>query len=171
MGVTTDFIGHVDVQPPLNDAEQGYLAAFAASRRCSRPGGPYEVPLNPAAAHDDTDIDCCNSVASGQPSLWCGWVPSWDGGSIAHDGQEKFYGAAEWLAYLIDHFLAPRGYAAESGLEWFSEFTFDHVVNGIIAASQHDTGELYLIRVDDNVVQRETLVGTSLGFGETVGPC
>ena len=49
MGTTTDFIGHINIDPPLNDAEQNYLMAFAASRRYARPGGQYDVPGNPAA--------------------------------------------------------------------------------------------------------------------------
>ena len=47
MGYTTDFIGHVDIAPALNEAEIDYLEAFCASRRWERPGGPYEVPGNP----------------------------------------------------------------------------------------------------------------------------
>src|SRR5262245_28779808 len=31
VGYTTDFIGHVDIEPPLNEAEQAYLTAFASS--------------------------------------------------------------------------------------------------------------------------------------------
>jgi hypothetical protein len=40
MGYTTDFIGHIGIDPPLNEAEQSYLRAFAESRRWDRPGGP-----------------------------------------------------------------------------------------------------------------------------------
>lgn len=49
VGSTTDFIGHVDIDPPLNDAEIEYLTAFSESRRCLRPGGPYAVPGNARA--------------------------------------------------------------------------------------------------------------------------
>ena len=30
MGFSTDFVGHIDIEPPLNDAEIAYLAAFSA---------------------------------------------------------------------------------------------------------------------------------------------
>lgn len=39
MGYTTDFLGHIDVHPPLNEAEQTYLTAFSRSRRFDREGG------------------------------------------------------------------------------------------------------------------------------------
>ena len=164
MGYTTDFIGQVDIFPPLNDAEQMYLRAFAESRRWERPGGPYEVPRNPAADRDRDvrDIDAFNTAAPGQPSLWCQWVPCWEGTCLSYDGLEKFYAATEWMAYLIEHFLAPRALAQESGLEWFTEFTFDHHLDGIIAACRRDTQRLYLIHVEDNAVFEETLVPSDL---------
>jgi hypothetical protein len=159
MGYTTDFIGHIEIHPPLNTAEQHYLLAFAASRRYNRAGGPYEVPGNPSAEHDErpAEIDTYNAPAPGQPSLWCGWQPCWGGCCLSFDGREKFYGATEWLRYLIDHFLAPQAYAANSGLACFDDFGFDHVLDGIIAASRRDTRELYLIRVEHNIVREETL--------------
>ena len=164
MGITTDFIGHVAVNPPFNDAEQQYLAAFAASRRFDRAGGPYAVPFNPAAEddHADVPIDRINRVAEGQPSLWCQWLPSWSGHVLAHDGGEKFYGASRWMQYLIDHFLAPDAVASRSGLTWFADFTFDHTLDGMVAAYPRDTGELYLIAVDDNVVSQLLVAGASL---------
>ena len=160
MGYTTDFIGHVDISPPLNEAEQAYLTAFAASRRCERPGGPYDVPPNPAAeaAHPVVDTDAYNVIAPGQPSLWCGWRPCWEGCCLSYDGHEKFYAATRWMTYLIDHFLASTAHARDSGLDCFRDFTFDHVLDGVIAGCRRDTRELYLIRVERNVVRKQTLV-------------
>jgi hypothetical protein len=169
MGYTTDFIGHVDIHPRLNITEQHYLLAFAASRRYNRAGGPYEVPGNPAAEHDEqpADIDRYNTPAPGQPSLWCGWQPCWDGCCLSFDGREKFYGATQWLRYLIDHFLAPGAHAASSGLASFDGFRFDHVLDGTIAACRRDTRELYLIRVANNMVSEETLHSPTDGLPGT----
>lgn len=166
MGYTTDFIGHIEIHPPLNTAEQHYLLAFSASRRYDRVGGPYEVPGNPSAEHDErpADIDTYNTLAPGQPSLWCDWQPGWDGCSLSFDGVEKFYGATQWLIYLIDHFLAPQARAATSGLACFDDFTFDHVLGGIIAACRRDTRELYLIQVEHNLVREKTLHDPEAGF-------
>jgi hypothetical protein len=166
MGYTTDFIGHIEVCPPLNIAEQHYLQAFSASRRYDRTGGPYEVPGNPSAEYDESpaDLERYNAVAHEQPSLWCGWRPCWDGCCIAFDGSEKFYRATQWLTYWIDHFLAPQARAADSGLACFDEFTFDHVLDGIIAACRRDTRELYLIDVERNDVRQRTLHAPDAGF-------
>jgi hypothetical protein len=168
MGYTTDFLGHIDIDPPLNEAEQLYLRAFAESRRWDRPGGAYEVPRNPAANRDRRvrDIDGYNRVAPGQPALWCQWMPCWDGCCLSHDGIEKFYAATEWMSYLIDHFLAPHALAQDSGEEWFRDFTFDHRLDGIIAACRRDTRRLYLIRVDENAVREETLLPKALGLAD-----
>jgi len=49
MGYSTDFIGHIDIHPRLNIAEQRYLHAFASTRHYRRAEGPYAVPGNPMA--------------------------------------------------------------------------------------------------------------------------
>src|SRR3954451_12989107 len=80
MGTSTDFVGHIDVTPPLNEAEIVYLPAFPQPRRCRRPGGPYVVPGNPMAETlDDLDIDSYNTVAERQRALWGGWMAWWGG--------------------------------------------------------------------------------------------
>ena len=43
MGHSTTYLGHVEIVPGLNQAEYDYLRAFAYSRRCYRPDGPYAV--------------------------------------------------------------------------------------------------------------------------------
>jgi hypothetical protein len=168
MGYTTDFIGHVNITPPLSTGEQLYLSAFASSRRYDRGGGPYEVSPNPAAERsaDVDDVDAYNRVGRRQPSFWCGWTPCLDGCCLSHDGVEKFYGATAWMTYLIDHFLAPGAHAQESGLAWFHEFTFDHTLDGVIAGCRQDTRELYLIRVERNLVREEVLVPGIPEYGE-----
>ncbi|WP_375479089.1 hypothetical protein [uncultured Jatrophihabitans sp.] len=161
MGTTTDFIGFVEISPPLNASEQAYLTAFAQSRRHDRPGGPYEVPDNPAAENREpvtgVDHDAYNRPGDGQPSLWCQWVPALDGACLSFNGCEKFYGAAAWMRYLIDHFLAPDALARDSPTPLLAAFSFNHVADGMIAASQRDSGELYAIHVEDNVVTTESL--------------
>ena len=132
MGYTTDFIGHIDIEPALNEAEIAYLTAFSKSRRWDRPGGPYDVPGNPRADEDDDAADShrANVPPAGQPGLWCDWVPCWDGCCLSYNGVEKFYGSTQWLLYLIDHFLKPG--AAAQGDPRFAEFGFDHLLEGIV---------------------------------------
>jgi hypothetical protein len=62
------------------------------------------------------------------------------------------------MHYLIDHFLAPTAHARDADIEYFRDFTFDHVLNGIIAGCRRDSHELYLIRVERNVVSEQILV-------------
>lgn len=160
MGYTTDFIGHIDITPPINQFEQAYLSAFGSSRRFERAGGPYAVPGNPAAENADlcdVPVEAYNAVAPQQPGLWCDWEPCWDGCCLSYNGNEKFYDATNWLIYLTEHFLRPGAYAQASGLPYFVDFTFDHRLDGVIAGCRRDNKELFLIRVDDNAVTEEVL--------------
>jgi hypothetical protein len=159
MGYTTDFIGHIDIYPRLNEHEMEYLSVFAKSRRYERVDGPYAVPGNPAAEEEDDSqpVEVYNTVAVGQPGFWCGWTPCWDGCCLAHDGVEKFYQPTRWMTYLIAHFLRPGAHASTSGLASFKDFSFDHELHGLVAACRRDNKELYLIRVEDNVVTEQIL--------------
>lgn len=169
MGFTTDFIGHVDVAPSLNQAEQAYLTAFSESRRYERPGGPYEVPGNPQAdwqVMDTLPANVINKVAANQPGYYCRWVPCWDGCCLSYNGDEKFYDSTRWLNYLIEHFLRPGAYAEASGLDCFREFTFDHQLDGVVAGCRRDNKELFLIRVHDGVATEEVLRRADPRFGD-----
>lgn len=108
MGYNTDFTGQVTITPPLGPDQVDELLAFADTR------------------HDN--------VIPGSPH--CKWAPTEDGTAIAWNGNEKFYYADLWLAYLVDTFLAPRG----------------HVVNGVIEADGEEPDDLWRIEVRDNVV-------------------
>ncbi len=156
MGHTTDFIGHVDIEPPLNDAEVSYLLAFVASRRFDR-GDPYEVPGNPRAeTSESAGGDRYSRTAAGQPNLWCDWTVCWDGCCLAWNGTEKSYSMTAWLHYLIDHFLKPGAAAAQDPR--FTEFTFDHVLSGTVVGCRRDNKELFALHVAENVVTREVIV-------------
>ncbi len=159
MGYTTDFIGHIDITPSLNEQETAYLTAFSHSRRYERPGGAYDVPGNPRA--EDGQYRSVgrsyNVPPDGQPALWCDWVPCWDGCCLSYDGTEKFYAPVEWMRYLIDHFLKPGAAASRVDEPRFAGFTFDHVLDGIVVGCRRDNKELFAIRVTENVVRTEVL--------------
>lgn len=159
MRYTTDFLGQVDIDPPLNHAEQAYLSAFAESRRWERGEGPYAVSGNPAAEEDvrPQDEGAYNRPAAGQPELWCQWVPCWDGCCLSFDGHEKCYAPVAWMRYLFGHFLEPGAEASRSGDPRFAESSFDHVLDGLIVGCRRDTRELFGIRVTDNAVTRQCL--------------
>ena len=74
MGVSTTYIGRVDIVPGLNQSEYDYLRAFAYSRRCFRPAGPYAViPAHPDYGRGEQAVELSNKIADGQPGYWCQW--------------------------------------------------------------------------------------------------
>ncbi len=79
MAITTDFIGHIGIEPALDSDQIERLAALRA------------------AARDE-----------GQPRPACGWVACEDGCCLTHDGDEKYGDPAGWLRYLVRSFLRPR---------------------------------------------------------------
>jgi hypothetical protein len=80
MAITTDFIGHVGIEPALNSEQIDHLAALRAAAR-----------------------------GDGRPPFSSGWLASDDGRCLTVDGDEKYGDAAEWLRYLIRCFLKPGG--------------------------------------------------------------
>ncbi|OLT24383.1 hypothetical protein BJF79_13655 [Actinomadura sp. CNU-125] len=161
MGYTTDFTGHITINPPLNPHEITYLKRFADTRRMHRDNGPYFTGSGHAGQGPDNDIVNGNAPGPEQPSLWCNWVPTDDGTAIKWNGAEKFYNSVEWMRYLLQAFLekgafvqvelaAPvdgRHYAPE-----FEHFTFDHVLDGVIDAQGEDPGDRWVLIVEDNEV-------------------
>lgn len=165
MGYHTEFVGDVTVEPPLNDAEVAYLVKFNESRRMKRGKGPYFVEGEGygLAIGTDEDVIEMNYPPDGQPGLWCQWRPSEDGARIGWDGAEKFYHAAEWMQYIIDHFLTPAAQEAqrqfnrdaEAAGNPFDGFTFDHKVSGVIKAQGEDADDKWRLIVEDNEVRVE----------------
>lgn len=153
MGYTTVFEGSIAIEPPLSEIEREFLARFIQSRRWDRPEGPYET----REEHEERDawrgarLGAYNDPPLGQPGLWCQWEASEDGRFLRWDGGEKFYAAAEWMAYLIHHFFAPHPWAkeADSRFEGFG----GHVFNGeILAIGEEAWSDAWLLKVRDNSV-------------------
>ncbi len=158
MGYTTDFTGSFTLDRPLTIAHAAYLNKFSETRRMKRDSaktalrcdplreavglpvgleGGYFVGSDEAFGQEHTtDILDWNSEPSGQPGLWCLWAPTEDGQAIEWNGGEKFYCYAEWLTYLIDHFLKPWGYVLNGEVEWSGE----------------DRGDIGKLVVSDNAV-------------------
>jgi len=143
MGYTTDFSGTFDVVPPLTSEHAAYLRRFSDTRRMERDaeitatlpdpfrlavalpigveGGYYVgAPSTFDLPFDSTVLDH-NKPPSGQPGLWCQWVPNHPGTALEWDEGEKFYHYEEWLRYLIGHFLDPWGYVLSGQVTWQGE--------------------------------------------------
>lgn len=149
MGYTTDFDGEIDVKPPLNAKEIEYLKKFSRTRRMLCSNGPYYINRGGFAGqdHNDSTIIEYNSPAKGQPGLWCKWISSDDGSFIEWDEGEKFYDAAEWMKYLIDHFIGSNP-LAKNALSFFE----GHVLNGKISAQGEESSDRWDLIVKDNKV-------------------
>jgi hypothetical protein len=143
MGYHTDFHGSFDLNKPLSTEHKAYLEAFALNRRMKRNAAVAEnlpdpvrlaagLPIGVDGAYfvngkgfcgqdnDDSVIES-NYPPTGQPGLWCQWVPSNDGTAIVWDGGEKFYEYVEWIEYLIENFFKPWGYVLDGEVEWVGE--------------------------------------------------
>lgn len=162
MGYTTYFSGHIEIEPRLNIHEIAYLNDFAGSRRMKRTAGPYYAhPGNDfgQGSREDEILEY-NQPDDEQPGLWCQWVPTEDGTALVWDDGEKFYDSAEWMRYLIEHFLKPDARAKtehkplfKSEVDRFEHFTFDHICNGTIYAEGEDSSDRWKLVVTDNEVK------------------
>lgn len=102
MGYTTEFIGRFELDHELDGDLYNDLIKFSETRH----GGD----LNPYP---------------GFPGFWCDWVPSEDKKYIKWNRSEKFYGYVEWLVYLIENFLKPKGYVLNGEVDWRGEDFYD----------------------------------------------
>lgn len=129
MGYTTDFRGKLAFDKPLTVKDKNYLEKFARTRRMARNvdakygvEGEFYVDGEGfmGQAQDSTVIDS-NRPPKTQPGLWCQWIPTEDGMFLEWDGNEKFYKYVEWLEYLIEKIIEPRGYTLNGVIEWRGE--------------------------------------------------
>ena len=137
MGYSTDFDGAFKLNKRLKFEDHKYLQDFAAIRHMKRKGldpkygvdGEFYVGVGTAiddcGQADNLGVIDFNHPSSTQPGLWCQWVPTEDGQGIEWDGNEKFYSYVEWLTYLIDKILAPRGYVLDGEVAWQGEDSDD----------------------------------------------
>ena len=129
MGYTTDFEGGFNITPNLSQKDNEFLTKFSETRRMARNVGPeygiegefYVDGTGWAGQDSDKNVINYNRPPSTQPGLWCQWIPTDDGCELVWDVGGKFYNYVEWLDYLIDKILAPRGYTLNGECQWFGE--------------------------------------------------
>ncbi len=162
MGYQTEFEGTITIEPALNAEEIVYLNKFAETRRMDRENGPYFVDGYGYVGQGNgpDEIFHHSNPPAGQPGLWCQWVPTEDGDgtTLEWNGHEKFYEAAKWMQYLMDHFIGSTP-AAKSVLP----FLQGHVCNGAISAQGEEPSDMWLLEVKDNQVFVQDLVLTPSG--------
>lgn len=128
------YLGHVSIEPPLNQAEYDHLRAVSRG----------QVPL----------------VDPDELEPWCPWEPCEHGCCLRWNGSDSHGTGGDGLQLLIDRFLSPDDpddpddsfdHSALAG------FTFDHDTNGAIACEEDDRG-LSLLMVDHGKVRTEMLL-------------
>lgn len=143
MGYTTDFRGQFNLNKKLDKETHEFLTKLAETRRMARNVGPeygtegeFYVEGKGLMGQDREDnvIDQ-NQPPSTQPSLWLQWIPTDDGTAIVWDENEKFYCYVEWIEYLIEKILAPKGYVLNGAVDWQGE-EFDDMGSIIIEDNQ-----------------------------------
>lgn len=145
MGYHTEFQGVFNLDKPLDPETLALLKGLATTRRMKRKLGPeygidgeFYVEGGGFMGQDsEENVVDHNHPPGTQPSLWCQWVPNDAGTELGWDGGEKFYCYIEWIEYLIDRILKPRGYEVNGKVEWQGE-------------NLSDTG---VIVVENNVVR------------------
>jgi hypothetical protein len=144
MGYTTDFTGTFKLNKNLDAETHDLLKGLATTRRMARniqgygvEGEFYTLDREDFGQNRTPDVIDGNRPPRTQPGLWCQWTPTDDGLEIEWDGGEKFYCYVEWITYLVDRVLAPRGYK----------------LNGTVAWSGEESGDLGAIQIVNNVVR------------------
>ena len=131
MGVTTCYLGHITISPPLNQAEYDHLRAISRGQVRLVDGDGLEP--------------------------WCPWEPCAHGCCLRSSGSDCYGAGAEGLQLLIDRVLSPGDPGDSYDDSALAGFTFDHDTNGAIAAEDEDRG-LVLLRVDHGKVRTELLL-------------
>jgi len=156
MGYTTEFEGSVTVTPALNEQEVDFINRFSDSRRMLRTNGPYYIGGGDFGQARENDIIDYNRPPEGQPGLWCQWVASEDGTEKHWNGAEKFYYSAEWMQYLIAHFIGSDPKAKYAEPDNF-QFLQGHTCAGTIRAQGEESDDCWELEVKNNVVEVYTL--------------
>lgn len=129
MGYSTDFEGTFKTDRPVDEDTYRLLRGLATTRRMARDVAPefgtegefYVDGSGPFGQGRDDDIIDHNRPPATQPGLWCQWLIQDDRQTIEWDGSEKFYHYVEWLEYLIERILYPRGYVLNGQVRWQGE--------------------------------------------------
>lgn len=166
MGYSYEFSGHFRVEPRLTDAQVAYLRAFADTRRMTRrealladvpdplreavglplgPEGAYFVGT-PDESHPASVVDS-NRPPADQPGLWCNWTPNEVGDQIECEEGDHFYFFDDWLAYLIEHFVARWGCALNGKVSWQGAQEADR---GVLVVRDNIVDNLGAIVVTEN---------------------
>lgn len=126
-----DFIGCIQVRPPLNEAEGAYMLALLDSDGTLR-GTP--------TGRGDPQV----------PFARLAWEVCFEGCCLVWNSEEDSKWMVESLRFVVDHLLR-RGAKGE-GHPKFAEFTFDHVLTGAVMGRSPGDLPIRFVTVADNIV-------------------
>lgn len=128
MGYTTELEGIFEVDRELDWETYGLLKGLNQTRRMKRNVGPeygvegeFYVQGKGFMGQDKDDTVISDSPPSTQPGLWCQWEIQDDRKTIKWDEGEKFYHYVEWISYIVERILEPRGYKLSGEVFWQGE--------------------------------------------------
>lgn len=144
MGYTTNFSGGFSINKRLDRETIRLLEGLSSTRRVQRdinilakikkitlekaiymygPNAEYyfENTTNTTHGTEDESITDYNKPPAGQPGLWCDWKYDEYSNIIKWNGSEKFYNYVEWIKYLVEKILKPRGYTLTGSVDWRGE--------------------------------------------------
>jgi hypothetical protein len=127
MGYNTEFYGEFKTNMPVDEETYNLLTGLAKTRRMKRTGLPEKYGIDGEYYSEDNEevIVDHNEPPRTQPGLWLCWEMQEDRQTIVWNGQEKFYHYSEWIEYIIEKILKPRGYILNGNVEWRGEDSMD----------------------------------------------
>lgn len=126
MGYSTEFEGGFTVNKKVDKKTYDLLVGLVTTRRMKRAGldseiygieGEFYVEEDNDTPKQGTIVDV-NEPPKTQPSLWCQWKIQGDKQTIEWDGDEKFYNYIEWIKYIVNRILKPKGYVLNGAVRW-----------------------------------------------------
>jgi hypothetical protein len=167
MGERIHGLGHFDIVPPLNAAEQQYLAAYAETAT-RVDDDPYHVDDHPPLAEQRAFNPEGNESYAVPGRIEISWAPDFSGESLHPRDRDGIWRPLECLQHLLDEFLTPDAAHLHEGDPRFAEFTFNHELLGAVALESDYTGQLTLVVVEDGHVRTSTASQcVDCGYGET----
>jgi len=92
----------------------GYTTEFEGSFKLDRQLDPDTAKALFDLADDIGDL-------KGAPSAYCQWQPTKTLDGIEWDRNEKFYNYVEWLQFIVDNHLKPKGYVLTGSVRYQGE--------------------------------------------------
>lgn len=178
MGYTTYFTGEFTINKPVDKDTFKLLDGITNTRRMKRDpkklakrlgitekkckelyGEECEFWIGDTqhfGQEDTADITDYNKPPKSQPGLWCQWQIKKDRQTIIWNDAEKFYNYIEWIEYLINKILKPKGYVVNGIVFWRGEESEDmgeiHVKDNAVSVKR---AEIFMLSDEDAVRVRK----------------